>query len=38
MEAALLKEKIPREYRETIKNYFLSIRPEKGKKQDDKSL
>jgi hypothetical protein len=38
MEAALLKEKIPREYRDTIKNYFLSIRPEKGKKQDDKSL
>lgn len=38
MEAALLKEKIPQEYRETIKNYFLSIRPEKGKKQNDKSL
>ncbi|MBI4768024.1 MAG: hypothetical protein HY787_26090 [Deltaproteobacteria bacterium] len=38
MEAALQKEKIPREYRETIKNYFLSIKPEKGKKQDDKSL
>lgn len=37
MEAALLKEKIPREYREYIKHYFLSIRREKGKKQDDKN-
>lgn len=37
MEAALLKEKIPQEYREYIKHYFLSIRQEKGKKQDDKN-
>jgi hypothetical protein len=37
MEAALLKEKIPPEYREYIKHYFLSIRQEKGKKQDDRN-
>jgi len=37
MEAVLLKEKVPREYREYIKHYFLSIRQEKGKKQDDQS-
>jgi hypothetical protein len=36
-EAVLLKEKIPQEYREYIKHYFLSIRQEKGKKRDDKS-
>jgi hypothetical protein len=37
MEAVLHKEKIPREYRDYIKNYFLSIRQEKGKKQNEKS-
>jgi hypothetical protein len=37
MEAALHKEKIPQEYREYIKHYFLSLRQEKGKKQDDKN-
>ena len=36
MEAALLKEKIPQEYKEYIKHYFLSIRQGKGK-QDDKN-
>lgn len=37
MEAVLLKENIPREYKEYIKYYFLSIRQEKGKMQDDKN-
>ncbi len=37
MEAVLHKEKIPQEYREYIKNYFLFIKQAKEKKQNDKS-
>jgi hypothetical protein len=37
LEAVLQKEKIPQEYREYIKQYFLSVRQEKGKKQNEKS-
>jgi len=35
VEAVLKKEEIPVEYRNTIKNYFLSIGLRKGKKQND---
>jgi hypothetical protein len=37
MEGVLLKEKIPQEYKEYIKHYFLSIRQERGKRQDDRN-
>jgi hypothetical protein len=36
-ESVLPKEKIPPEYREYIKNYFLSVREEKGTRANDQS-
>ncbi|MEW6187896.1 MAG: hypothetical protein AB1585_19380 [Thermodesulfobacteriota bacterium] len=36
-ESALRQEKIPREYREVIKNYFLSIKEDKGIKPHEQS-